>query len=125
MAPESALANIPFVIALFDDIDPSGSTVLYGDDAEIWDWFSRSESFAPGAEAAELPIPGTDKIAHVSVWAPRTDKAQHLARVPGTGRAHPSLIELHLGRTDTVEFRATYARLVRALPAGRVFEGYW
>lgn len=125
MAPDSADDFQPFVIALFDEIDPAGTTVLYGDAAEIWDWLTRAESFPPGREFIDLAIPGTDEHAHVTVWAPSTDKAQHLTRLPGTQRPHPSLIELELGASDTLDFRATYAKLLRAVPAGRLFEGSW
>lgn len=115
----------PFVIALFDGLDPAGSTVVFGDDDALWAWLVRPESFAPGREFTELSIPGTEARAHVTVWAPANDKAQHLTRVPGTLLPHPSLIELHLGRSDSLAFRASYARLLRAVPASRVFEGRW
>ena len=125
MAPDGSPGFQPFVIALFDDIDPKGATVLYGDDPGLWEWLTRAESFLPGSEFVELPIPGTDERAHVTIWAPSTDKAQHLTRLPGTRRPHPSLIELELGRTDEFEFHAKYARLLRAIPSERVFESRW
>ena len=125
MAPSDAPGYEPFVIALFDEIDPEGSTVVYGDDPRIWDWLLRAEWIAPGREFVEVPIPGTSARAHVTIWAPHNDKAQHLTRLPGSTRPHPSLIELELGSTETLEFRAGYARLLRAIPQERVFEGTW
>lgn len=115
----------PFVIALFDEIDPAGSTVVYGDDPEPWAWLTRPVAFAAGREFAELTIPGTRSRAHVTIWAPENDKAQHLTRMPSTNQPHPSLIELDLGPAQSLPFRASYARLVRAVPKGRVFEGAW
>ncbi|MEJ6490561.1 hypothetical protein PQI23_12610 [Leucobacter sp. USCH14] len=125
MAPSDAPAYEPFVIALFDEIDPGGSTVVYGDDPQIWEWLVRAEPIAPGRESVKIPIPGTHARAHVTIWAPRNDKAQHLTRVPGTMRVHPSLVELELGSAETLDFRAAYARLLRAIPHDRVFEGTW
>lgn len=125
MAPDGADEFQPFVIALFDDLDPEGTTVLYGDDPQVWEWLTREEQFPSGQEFTDLPIPATDEFAHVTVWAPCTDKAQHLTRLPGSHRPHPSLIELELGPTGTLDFGAKYGRLRRAIPPGRVFEGWW
>lgn len=115
----------PYVIALLDPHDPSGSTVLYGDDPEIWDWLFEPVPFTPTDEFREVPIPGTTLTAHVTRWAPINDKAQHLARLPGRHAPHPRLIELELGSTDSLDFHAAYSRLIRAIPVGRSFEGDW
>ena len=125
MPVEATPAPQPYVIALFDDLDPGGSTVHFGEDPTLWAWLHREETFPAGCEAGEVRIPGTLALAHVTVWAPLQDKAQHLARIPGMGKCHPALVELNLGRSDTLEFRAAYARLCRAVDAGRVIEGNW
>lgn len=112
-----------FAVVLLDGCDPRGTTVHVFSDPELWEWLHHREEFPGDVEAIDVPIPGTDLVAYVTRWDSLVDKAQNLACLPGTGgQAHPLLIPLDLGPSDSDDFREAYARL---RDRAEVVEGRW
>ncbi|MFT4189121.1 MAG: hypothetical protein QM621_11140 [Aeromicrobium sp.] len=114
-----------FLIVMIDEHDPAGTTVHAFADRSLWEWLHHPEDF-DGGEAVTVTIPDTSLSAHVTVWDPLTDKAQHLVWLPGGGGScHQGLTPLDLGPSDTDQFRRVCQRLREAVGEAHVVEGLW
>ena len=109
-----------YVISIFDNDDPHGTTVHSFAEPRIWEWLHQHEPFPAGESCQWIRVPLSEAQIEITQWDPTLDKAQNLAAQP-----HQLLTRHQLGRHDSARFAEAYAALTLRAGTLHVYEGAW